>query len=693
MKRGLEMLYLIKPLSRWHRNFLVKIVVLLALAMVPDALAGDTLEFISVFQKNQMPGNQKIHESYTNFTYKPYEREELSFNILIPNNDWRDIPITIDLKTLQQDTHQLIPLAKQMAPESEKGEAKIEVAYMRLSMELSLYDYVNIFLQNNKDHFDLLMRRKGNYTMRTVEELLLRSEQESKIYMARLTFSRHGDRVFLVSSSALESEFIRYAECFTAAAVSFAAFKNSPASYAEKMTVFTSSGQQELKFNYPESWATEELQGLSGGRTGVDIKLTVRDEKDKPILTYGYVHVSAFSESMAKTPYQIMTRLKKDFEEMPISLDTCILKADIMPKLAAPLGKLERWNAVVKGSLGEVAFLVIPQRDNYIAMGLFSMRPEDNLLTWSHTWRVFEIIAGDLAGKTIDLAKLKTHTLPSENQLKRIAGGTMDDFTKAVRKQNFDDFYDNIANTFKLQVTSDRLIETFKGFAKVKAMEQLGQHTPILEKGLCIDKDSILKFSGHYPTQPEATTFRLTYIREKNDWKLLGIKVAMKKIPKDDNRQSDKSNVLFAENGGQVIFCSSQYNQTSWGAQNLIDGELGNGHGYASKNRNAAEIIFAIPKTETIRELCFNPYTVESPNTWAKHVKVGVSTQSPEKGFVHVGEFTLHNHRGQEKQAPLADQCFDITPTQARYIKLQLLSNHGGSYIEMGEFKAYSAAK
>ena len=133
MKGGMTVLFLIRPWSRWYRNFSVGIVALLVLVMVPDALAGDSLEFLRVFQKNKMPSNQIIRQSYTNFTYKPYERQELSFNILIPNNDWRDIPITIDLETLQQDTHQLIPLAKQMAPESEKGEAKIEVAYMRLS--------------------------------------------------------------------------------------------------------------------------------------------------------------------------------------------------------------------------------------------------------------------------------------------------------------------------------------------------------------------------------------------------------------------------------------------------------------------------------------------------------------------------------------------------------------------------------
>jgi len=96
-------------------------------------------------------------------------------------------------------------------------------------------------------------------------------------------------------------------------------------------------------------------------------------------------------------------------------------------------------------------------------------------------------------------------------------------------------------------------------------------------------------------------------------------------MPLDDNQLSDKINVLSAENGGQVIFCSSQYNQTSWGAQHFIDGKLGHGHRYASKNRNSAEIIFAIPKTETITQLCFNPYTVELSKTWTKLVKVEVS--------------------------------------------------------------------
>ena len=83
MKGGLTVFSLIKPLSRWHRNLSVRVVALLVLALVPGALAADSLEFLRVFQKNKMPSKQKIRQSYTNFTYKSYERQELSFNILI----------------------------------------------------------------------------------------------------------------------------------------------------------------------------------------------------------------------------------------------------------------------------------------------------------------------------------------------------------------------------------------------------------------------------------------------------------------------------------------------------------------------------------------------------------------------------------------------------------------------------------
>ena len=266
---------------------------------------------------------------------------------------------------------------------------------------------------------------------------------------------------------------------------------------------------------------------------------------------------------------------------------------------------------------------MLPKGTACVALGLISMRPEDNTLAWLHTWRVFERIAQRCsAGPTVHLTKLKNFSLPADQQLKTLAAGTMKAFAGSVLKGNFDDFYADSSSHFKVQMTAAKLYQTFRGFTAFRELDGLSQHTPVLEEGACLDKDGLLKLNGHCPTHPQATTFRLTYMWEQTEWKLLGIHVAMKKMPaaavsdpstpmnQSGPPKADHLNVLAAENGGRVVLCSSQYNQTTWGAENLIDGQLGSGHGYANQHNKPVEIVFTLSAAETLTQLCFNPYTV-----------------------------------------------------------------------------------
>ncbi len=107
-----------------------------------------------------------------------------------------------------------------------------------------------------------------------------------------------------------------------------------------------------------------------------------------------------------------------------------------------------------------------------------------------------------------------------------------------------------------------------RGFAAFRELDGLSQHTLVLEEGASLDKIGLLKLNGHCPTQPQATTFRLSYMVEQTEWKLLGIHVAMKKMPaaavsdpstpmnQSGPPKADHLNVLAAENGSQVVFCS-----------------------------------------------------------------------------------------------------------------------------------------
>ena len=708
MKGGTTMVSLTEPLKRGFVYRLAAGATLLVLAMAPAAFAEDNIALLHAFYKSKMPGAQQLRQSYANFTYRSLDRKDLTFHLAIPKSDWRDIPVALSPENLKEDNLHLISLAKQMAPENEKGEAKIEVVYMRMDLDISLSDFVDLFLQNYETMFEVLARREGRYNNRKVEEVLLRSEQDSKPYIIRMTFSHHGDLFFGVFASALESEFLRYTEPFTVAAVTFEMHQKVPHPKGGKMTTFTSKAAPKLTFSCPADWTAEEVRGAVAGLAAVDVKLDLPAGDTQKITTFGYIHARLVADHLGRTPDRILTDLKKDFEDMDrtVAFNTCTLKADLLPKLAAPLGKLERWDVTISGTASEAAFLVLPKGTACVALGLISMRPEDNMLAWLHTWRVFERIAEDLAGTPIHLTKLKNYSLPADQQLKTLAAGTMKAFAGSVLKKNFDDFYADSSSHFKVQMTPAKLYQTFRRFAVFRELDRLSEHTPVLEEGACLDKDGLLKLNGYCPTQPQATTFRLTYMLEQTEWKLLGIHVAMKKMPEtavsDPSTPINQSgppkakrlNVLATENGGRVVFCSSQYNQTTWGAENLIDSQLGSGHGYANQHSKPVEIVFALPAAETLTQLCFNPYTMESSDRWAKNVAVAVSTEGPKQGFAPVGEFILHNHMAQAKKIPPADQCFDIAAVQALYIKLRLLSNHGGGgYLELGEFKAYSSEK
>ena len=49
-----------------------------------------------------------------------------------------------------------------------------------MGLEISLYDFVSVFIEQNR--LDVLLRREAVYNDRDVDEILVRSVQDAKIY-------------------------------------------------------------------------------------------------------------------------------------------------------------------------------------------------------------------------------------------------------------------------------------------------------------------------------------------------------------------------------------------------------------------------------------------------------------------------------------------------------------------------------
>ena len=406
------------------------------------------------------------------------------------------------------------------------------------------------------------------------------------------------------------------------------------------------------------------------------------------------IAVFYFTSGMVDTAGEFFAAIKKQditaahsflSEDFKAKTDETALK-EFLTKGSLLKFKDANWsNRQISGGRGDLEGEVITETGGVVPLKLLFVKENG-------AWKIYGIQKPAAGLQT----EQTSQNIPAKVDQETLVKHSMRDFGVSVNRKDMTHFHSIVSKLWQQQFTPEKFNEAFGSmFDKGLDFTVLEDFEPIVEPVTELGDNGELILKGYFPTQPNQVDFEQKYIYERPDWKLIGfhVNVAMKEMAQVDEQRPQKANLLSTENGGQVVFCSSQYNQTSWGADNLIDGELGRKHGYASRNTEPAEIVFSLPKIKTITQFCFNPYTTESSTTWAKFVRVEVSSQSPEKDFEPVGEFTLHNRLSDQKQPSSAEQCFDISPVQARYIRLHLLSNHGGNYIEMGEFMAYAASK
>jgi hypothetical protein len=342
-----------------------------------------------------------------------------------------------------------------------------------------------------------------------------------------MTFSRHGDRVFVVFGSALESEFLRYSKIFAAAAVSFTVHQKAASPYAESMETYVTAEPPHLQFKYPQDWHLKEAQDLPSGKCGVDILLPTQGGGEEAVRSAALIHIKGIAQSTGEKPEKVFDSLKADFEGISVIFGRLTLEADLDPELDDPLAKLKKWKATLSGTPAEVSLLVWPQGTDYQALGLLTPSPQVSRFTWMHAWRVFEIVISDLTGKQMPLTKLKNLTLPAKVQLEKMAARAMSDFAQAVMEDDFSRFYAGLAPIFQAQTTPHKLLQTFGRFKARKELDELKQYSPVLDHPVRIYEEGFLELNGHFPTQPELTYFDLTYKFTQGEWKLISIHVFM----------------------------------------------------------------------------------------------------------------------------------------------------------------------
>jgi hypothetical protein len=168
--------------------------------------------------------------------------------------------------------------------------------------------------------------------------------------------------------------------------------------------------------------------------------------------------------------------------------------------------------------------------------------------------------------------------------------------------------------------------------------------------------------------------------------------------------------IAAAANGGRIVSFSSEALDDNkrpipeWQITNLIDGKyvVGNNtpadsYGWSSAAPPSDDkpewfiVAFTDPATgkdvtRLISRIAIDPTTDDPPliGRWVQGVTLQVSTTGKDGPWVTVGKYLVVNRS--------VKQTFDFPPTEARYVRLLITSNHGSDRcVEMGEFEVYEA--
>ena len=331
--------------------------------------------------------DDEIAKGFVNLQVAPFGRQDLTFSMLVPK-DWRDIQLAIPKEEVAKANEDFIPICRQRAPEGEPGVPMIEVQVLQLELEVGLTDFVLNYLESQ--NLKPLAHNRGVYNGRQVEDVVIRTIQDKSDFVARMTFSKHGNRMFVVVSSAEASYFMNWAKPYGLAAVSFTPKQSPQPNVVEELATFVNPGPPYLEFRYPASWTRKDPSNLPPGKVGTDIVL----QSEGKVL--GYIHAKAVLKAPELDPNVAIIKLKRDFENAGVAVGSRLRLSDLDSKQPAPLAKVEVWKAKQGENDAELATLVYENASAYYSLGMLIPTREQNTMAWMTSWKVFEIVSDDI---------------------------------------------------------------------------------------------------------------------------------------------------------------------------------------------------------------------------------------------------------------------------------------------------------
>ncbi len=171
---------------------------------------------------DQLAADQ-IRLEFRELRYQPTADPSLAFHVLTPKA-WTERRLD-KLSSRRQGEDRVPVLLTAMEP-SGRDDALLEFSYLHLQKPSSLRQLLDGYARNLGAR--IVARQPGSFNNRQVEDCLLRwNHPKLGMSLSRVTLSRHGEMLMIVSGSARESSYPEFRQIFGVAAVSFSSLSSA----------------------------------------------------------------------------------------------------------------------------------------------------------------------------------------------------------------------------------------------------------------------------------------------------------------------------------------------------------------------------------------------------------------------------------------------------------------------------------
>ena len=270
-------------------------------------------------------------------------------------------------------------------------------------------------------------------------------------------------------------------------------------------------------------WKIHAIEKAAAGLVKTSAEPTVPAEDDLKAMTSSAVLLLARAINAKDfTEFYNATAKVWQSQTTPEALkETFIKSAERNADLTAVEGYSPEFSE--KPSIDESGRLILkgyyPTRPSRLSFTIKFIRQESE-------WKLFgiDVFLEETPGSSSSAADKKE--IPSEDQLVALTNRSMMLLAQAISRDDFSDFYGSIATVWQQQITKDKLREQMVSFIEKKIpLTIIEGVSPVFSEKPFFDKDGLLIVNGQYPTKPYRVEFRLDFVNEESQWKLLGFNV------------------------------------------------------------------------------------------------------------------------------------------------------------------------